>query len=44
MKNVILLLLVVAAVVVAADTISVFDYRWSVGRASDWAVEDGILR
>jgi hypothetical protein len=44
MKHVILLLLGVAAVVAAADTINVFDYRWSVGRASDWSVEGGILR
>ena len=44
MKHLILLLLGVAAVVAAADTISVFDYRWSVERAANWSVENGILR
>ncbi len=44
MRNALLLLLVVAAVAAAADTIDVFDYRWNVGRASDWSVENGILR
>jgi hypothetical protein len=42
--RIVLLLLVVAAVVAAADTFDVFNYRWSVGRASDWSVENGILR
>jgi hypothetical protein len=37
MRIVSLLLLVVAGVVAAADRIDVFDYRWSVGRASDWS-------
>jgi hypothetical protein len=44
MRNVLLLLLVVAAVAAASDTIDAFGHRWSVGRASDWSVEDGILR
>jgi hypothetical protein len=42
--RIVILLLIVAAVVAAADTIEVFNYRWSVGRASDWSVEAGILR
>lgn len=28
----------------AADTISVFGYRWTVDKPADWAVENGILR
>jgi hypothetical protein len=43
MRIVLLLLLVVAAVA-AADMIGAFDYRWNVGRASDWSVENGVLR
>jgi hypothetical protein len=42
--RIILPLLLVAAAVAAADTITVFDHRWIVGQASDWSVENGILR
>jgi hypothetical protein len=40
----IVLLLVLATVLEAADTINVFDFQWTVGHASDWAVESGVLK
>jgi hypothetical protein len=40
----IVLLLALATVLEAADTINAFDYHWTVGQASDWSVEDGVLK
>jgi hypothetical protein len=40
----ILLPLVLALTLRAADTISVFGYRWTVDHPGDWAIENGILR
>ena len=39
-----LLPLVLALTLRAADTISVFGYRWTVDHPGDWAVVNGILR
>jgi hypothetical protein len=33
-----------ASLVPAADTLSVFDHQWTVRQASDWMVENGVLR
>jgi hypothetical protein len=33
-----------AATLLAADTIGVFGHQWTVQQASDWAIENGVLR
>jgi hypothetical protein len=44
MKIILLLVLAAATVLQAADTVNAFDYHWTVVHASDWSVENGILK
>jgi hypothetical protein len=43
MKSV-LLAMVLATVLVAADSIEVFGHRWTVQQASDWSIENAVLK
>src|SRR5438034_9931771 len=38
-----LLAFLFAVALIAAESFSVFGYRWAVEKPSDWAVEDGVL-
>ncbi|MGH9721792.1 MAG: hypothetical protein ACRD8O_16410 [Bryobacteraceae bacterium] len=39
-----LLALALSSALLAGDTLDVFGHRWTVLQASDWAVEDGVLK
>ena len=42
--KIVLLAACAVSVLFAADSLNVFGHTWSVGQASDWAIENGVLR